>query len=74
MADARGMTPPSSRPAPRRRQLTHLSIHVALLIAAGLVLLPYYLMVVTSLKPVREVFTDPFTWIPSRLALENYVD
>lgn len=54
--------------------MAHLLIHVALLVTAALVLLPYYLMVVTSLKPIREVFTDPFTWIPSRLAWENYVD
>lgn len=49
-------------------------IHGALLVSAAAVLLPYYLMVVTSLKPLREIFTDPFAWIPSRLAWENYVD
>jgi multiple sugar transport system permease protein len=52
----------------------NLVIHGFLLISVALVLLPYYLMVVTSIKPLREVFTDPFTWIPSRLAWENYVD
>jgi multiple sugar transport system permease protein len=31
-------------------------------------------MVVTSLKPIGEVFTDPFTWVPSRLAWGNYID
>lgn len=70
MAHRSAITPPSSR----RWRLAHLPIHVALLMTAALVLLPYYLMVVTSLKPIREVFTDPFTWIPSRLAWENYVD
>lgn len=49
-----------------------LSIHLALVTSALILLLPYYLMVVTSLKPLHEVFTDPFTWIPSRLAWENY--
>ena len=74
MARTRAIPPPPSRPASRRWRLAHLPLHVVLLITAALVLLPYYLMVVTSLKPVREVFTDPFTWIPSRLAWENYVD
>lgn len=49
-------------------------VHLILLASVALILLPYYLMVVTSLKPIREIFTDPFSWIPSRLAWENYVD
>ena len=49
-------------------------MHAVLLASAAAMLLPYYLMVVTSLKPTVEVFTDPFTWIPSRLAWENYRD
>lgn len=51
-----------------------LGIHLALLASVAAVLLPYYLMVVTSVKPITEIFTDPFTWIPSRLAWENYRD
>ncbi len=51
-----------------------LAIHGILLIGVAIVLLPYYLMVVTSVKPLREIFTDPFTWIPSRLAWQNYVE
>lgn len=61
-----------SVPRPSRRAL--ILIHALLLGAVGAVLLPYYLMVITSLKPIVEVFTDPFTWIPSRLAWENYRD
>lgn len=52
----------------------NLLIHLVLLASVVAVLLPYYLMVSTSLKPIREIFTDPFMWIPSRLAWENYVD
>ena len=62
---------------PRRRwrpSLATLATHGVLLAGAALMLLPYYLMVVTSLKPLQEIFTDPFTWIPSRLAWENYAD
>ncbi len=49
-------------------------VHAVLLAGAAAMLLPYYLMVATSLKPLGEVFTDPFTWIPSAMAWENYVD
>lgn len=72
---ARPLAPPTPtlagarQPAPR-----HLLVHAVLLASVAVMLLPYYLMVVTSVKPIREIFTDPFTWIPSRLAWENYVD
>jgi multiple sugar transport system permease protein len=49
-----------------------LSIHLVLVVSSLAVLLPYYLMIVTSVKPLAEVYTDPFRWIPSRLAWENY--
>jgi len=54
--------------------MRNLAVHLILLISAAIVLLPYYLMVSTSVKPVQEVFTDPFRWVPSRLAWENYVE
>jgi len=55
-----------------RRRSGHLAVHLVLLGSCAAILLPYYLMVLTSVKPLHEVFTDPFTWIPSRLAWENY--
>ena len=64
-------------PTPRsRRRFSPASalVHLVLLASVAVILLPYYLMVSTSFKPLREIFTDPFTWIPSRLAWENYVD
>lgn len=63
-----------ARPIRRRISRGNALVHLILLASLALILLPYYLMVVTSLKPIREIFTDPFTWIPSRLAWENYVD
>jgi len=51
-----------------------LLIHAALVASAAVMLLPYYLMVITAIKPLREVFTDPFTWIPSRLEWQNFVE
>lgn len=61
-------------PFRRRFSPKNLGVHAILLASVAIILLPYYLMVVTSVKPVQEVFTDPFKWIPSRLAWENYVE
>ncbi len=55
-------------------RVKNLLVHLVLLASVVVVLLPYYLMVSTSLKPIVEIFTDPFRWIPSRLAWENYRD
>ncbi len=70
------MTPAihSRTPGRRRLSLATLAAHGVLLAGSAVMLLPYYLMVATSLKPLQEIFTDPFTWIPSRLAWENYAD
>ena len=40
----------------------------------GGVLLPFYWMVVSSLKTNNEVFTIPVTWWPRRRSGSNYVD
>jgi len=58
----------------RRVALKNTLVHLVLLASVVVVLLPYYLMISTSLKPIQEIFTDPFQWLPSRLAWENYVD
>ncbi len=74
---ARALTLPAADAAgvPRRGLSTkNLLVHLVLLASVVVVLLPYYLMVSTSVKPIAEIFTDPFKWIPSRLAWENYVD
>ncbi len=73
---ARVLTLPTARPRLSRWTFSrkNLTVHAILLVSVALVVLPYYLMVVTSVKPIREIFTDPFTWLPSRIAWENYVD
>ncbi|MGH2452373.1 MAG: carbohydrate ABC transporter permease [bacterium] len=73
---ARALALPAEALAARRRRFSgkNALVHLALLASVALVLLPYYLMVSTSVKPIVEIFTDPFKWIPSRLAWENYVD
>lgn len=55
---------------------SHPARAVAWLALAGLalvVLLPYLLMLATSLKPHGEVLEFPFRWVGSRFAWENYV-
>ena len=52
----------------------NLLVHLFLLASVAVMLLPYYLMLVTSFKPLAEVFTDPFRWLPSRVEWENYRD
>ncbi len=52
----------------------NLVVHAVLLASVVVVLLPYYLMVSTSFKPIAEIFSYPFRWLPSRLAWENYID
>lgn len=66
----------STRPfvRPTRGLPANFLVHLLLLASVAVMLLPYYLMVVTSLKPLAEVFTDPFKWLPSRVAWENYRD
>jgi multiple sugar transport system permease protein len=57
--------------APRRGAAL---IHLALLASVAVMLLPYYLMIITAVKPLHEIHTDPFTWIPSRIVWQNFVD
>lgn len=49
-------------------------LYAMMIIAAGLVLLPFYWMVVSSLKTNNEVFTIPIQWLPSEAQWQNYVD
>ncbi|MGC4749169.1 carbohydrate ABC transporter permease [Micromonospora sp. DT201] len=48
--------------------------YVALVLAAAGLLLPFFWMVVTSLKTNNDVFTIPITWLPDPVVWRNYVD
>jgi len=48
----------------RRVALKNTLVHLVLLASVVVVLLPYYLMISTSLKPIQEIFTDPFSGSP----------
>jgi multiple sugar transport system permease protein len=69
-------TPADTTPAPRRRtnRVQRIFGYAALIVAAAAVLLPFYWMVVSSLKTNNEVFTIPVTWLPESFVWHNYVD
>lgn len=47
----------------------------ALLTIAAIILgLPFFWMIITSLKPVQEVIIYPPRWLPQEIRLENFVD
>ena len=48
--------------------------YAALIVAAAAVLLPFYWMVMSSLKTNNEVFTIPVQWLPESVVWHNYVD
>jgi len=49
-------------------------LYVVLIVAAAGVLLPFYWMVMSSLKTNNEVFTIPIKWVPDVFVWQNYVD
>ncbi|SCF49803.1 carbohydrate ABC transporter membrane protein 2, CUT1 family [Micromonospora matsumotoense] len=48
--------------------------YAALVLAAVGLLLPFYWMVVASLKTNNDVFTIPITWLPDPVVWRNYLD
>ncbi|MEU7588491.1 carbohydrate ABC transporter permease [Micromonospora sp. NPDC049230] len=48
--------------------------YAALVLAAIGLLLPFFWMVVASLKTNNDVFTIPITWLPDPVVWRNYVD
>lgn len=48
--------------------------YLAMIVASIAVLLPFYWMVVSSLKTNNEVFTIPVQWLPSTPQWHHYVD
>jgi ABC-type glycerol-3-phosphate transport system permease component len=54
------------------RALPALITHFLLIVVAALFLIPFLWLVITSLKPINQVFTDPITWFPNPVMWENY--
>ncbi|MET7669841.1 carbohydrate ABC transporter permease [Micromonospora luteifusca] len=68
---------PGNRSAPGRPVRSRgwrLIGYAALVLAAAGLLLPFYWMVVASLKTNSDVFTIPITWLPDPVVWRNYLD
>lgn len=48
--------------------------YVALIVAAAALLLPFFWMIMSSLKTANEVFSVPIQWFPEVFIWQNYVD
>jgi len=55
-----------------RRVAGSLFSHTLLLAVAALFLIPFIWLVITSLKPTNQIFTDPLIWIPDPILWSNY--
>ncbi|MEO1017763.1 MAG: carbohydrate ABC transporter permease [Pseudomonadota bacterium] len=55
------------------RILTDVILHLCVLAALVILLLPIAWMLSTSFKPLADVFDYPPRWIPERVTFENYV-
>ncbi|MBI1293758.1 ABC transporter permease subunit [bacterium] len=58
----------------RRRVVGGFVTHLLLSSVAILFLIPFLWLVITSLKPINQVFTDPPQWIPDPVLWSNYVE
>jgi ABC-type glycerol-3-phosphate transport system permease component len=57
-----------------RKGIAELLSHLILSAVAVLFFVPFVWLVVTSLKPLEQVFTDPPKWIPEPIMWQNYVE
>ncbi len=58
----------------RKPVLSRVLLYTALAVAAAALLLPFYWMVVSSLKQSNDVFTIPIRWWPETVVWQNYLD
>ncbi|MGR6740863.1 MULTISPECIES: carbohydrate ABC transporter permease [Microbacterium] len=56
------------------RRVGRIAGYIALIIAAAALLLPFFWMIMSSLKTANEVFSVPIQWIPEVFVWQNYVD
>nr|MDQ2999294.1 carbohydrate ABC transporter permease [Chloroflexota bacterium] len=56
----------------RSRTVREASAHVLLIGVAALFVVPFFWLIITSLKPLNQVFTDPITWVPNPIQWGNY--
>jgi multiple sugar transport system permease protein len=73
-ADARPLLEPRPRSGRRSGPVLRVLGYLVLAAAAVGVLLPFYWMVVSSLKSANDVFTIPIKWLPDSVVWHNYLD
>ncbi|MEA4910285.1 MAG: carbohydrate ABC transporter permease [Chloroflexi bacterium] len=56
-----------------RRAADRFGSYFLLILATFILGLPFFWMIITSLKPIEEVILYPPSWLPSSIHLENYV-
>ncbi|MEM7029745.1 MAG: carbohydrate ABC transporter permease [Chloroflexota bacterium] len=57
-----------------RKQVLIALNYLILTLGAALFVIPFYWLIVTSLKSLDQVFTDPLVWIPTPIHWNNYVE
>lgn len=57
-----------------KQKLLRFSVHIGLIVASILFIIPFVWLVSTSLKPVEQIFTFPPEWIPRPFKWSNYLD
>lgn len=67
-------TPRTPRDLSPRRRVGRAIGYVLLIVAAIGLLLPFFWMIMSSLKTANEVFSVPVTWIPETFVWGNYVE
>jgi multiple sugar transport system permease protein len=65
--------PRPTRSRPARHWLAAVVRHGLLIIVSFIFVVPFYWMLITSVKTQTTVFTTPIQWFPSSLHLENYL-
>src|SRR5262245_54573061 len=59
---------------PRRTKSARILGYAVLVVAAAAVLLPFYWMLMSSLKANNDVYTIPVQWLPDPVVWRNYLD
>jgi multiple sugar transport system permease protein len=73
-AGATELALPGPRRRPRTGRVARALGYLVLVAAAAALLLPFYWMVMSSLKTNNEVFTIPIKWVPESMVWNNYLD
>jgi multiple sugar transport system permease protein len=65
---------PRTRALSGARRVGRILLYVVLVVASIALLVPFFWMIMSSLKTPNEVFSVPITWIPDTFVWSNYVE